>query len=71
MTDKTYVYDNAEVKLTGRKAQKKISGRGRGHTSETKVHELVEITPADIETGSWKNWVKMAELYEVLIDEEK
>ena len=55
MTDKTYVYDNAEVKLTGRKAKKETVSRGRGATN--RVHELVEITPADIETGSWKNWV--------------
>lgn len=65
--EKTYVYDNAEVKLTGRKAQKKVNSRGRG--GETKIHELVEITPADLENGSWKRWVKMAELYEVLQDE--
>ena len=65
MTDKTYVYDNVEVKLTGRKAKREIVQR-RG---ENKIHELVEIAPADIECGSWKRWIKEAELYEIVEDE--
>ena len=40
MTDKTYVYDNVEVKLTGRKAKRETISRGRGSTN--KVHEKGE-----------------------------
>ena len=58
MTDeKTYLYDNAEVKLTGRTATRKLRN--------DKTDERVEITPVDALDGSWKKWVRRAELYDI------
>lgn len=55
---KIYVYDGLEVKLTGRSAKKPLrTGR---------EDELHEICPADKENGSWKKWVRITELYEVM-----
>ena len=62
-TNKTYVFGDLEVKLTGREAKKELEARGR--RSEPKVYVLHEITPADIEEGSWKKWVKITDLYEI------
>jgi len=59
---KTYVHDGREVVLTGRKAQRK--------TRSGKTSEVVEVKPADPETGSFKAWVKMSELYEINSDGE-
>ena len=61
MTDKVYVYDGAEVVLTGRKAQKKLRSG--------KISEVVEIKPADAESASFKKWVRQDELFEILGDE--
>ena len=55
---KTYVLQDTEVKLTGRKANKKGVG--------TKVNELVEVTPADEDNGNWKKWVPMNTLFEIV-----
>lgn len=52
----TYVFDNQEVKLTGRIAERKL---------KTAVAELVEITPVDPDLGSWKKWVDRKGLFEV------
>lgn len=59
MTDpvQTYVYDNVEVKKTGREAKKTLKSGS--------VDQLVEITPVDSIVGSWKKWVRNAELFEV------
>lgn len=59
MTDpvQTYVYENVEVKKTGRTAQKTLKSGS--------VDQLVEITPVDSMVGSWKKWVRDAELFEV------
>ncbi len=59
----TYVYNETEVELTGRKAAREIKGTAR--RKEPIVDELVEITPVDKETGSWKKFVRFKELYEV------
>ena len=60
----TYVHDGVEVELTGRDAQKKTSRRTtRGRIDGVDI--LVEITPVDKETGTWKKWVKKEELYEI------
>lgn len=53
----TYVYENVEVKLTGRTATRK--------TPSGKLDALHEITPADSITGQWKRWVRMLDLYEI------
>ena len=61
----TYVYEDTEVQLTGRKAKrddanKKIRGR---HVPSIKL--LVEIQPV-ADPSAWKRWVKMEDLYEVV-----
>ena len=53
----TYVYQDGEVKLTGRVARRPGPG--------SKVQELVEITPANPDDGSWKRWIPMSTLYKV------
>ena len=55
--DTSFVYENGEVVKTGRRAERKVRSG--------KVDELVEITPKDATTGSWKKWVREDELYEV------
>lgn len=55
---KTYVWDNAEVRLTGRKAQNKLRSG--------KIDILEEITPVDPIVGSWKKWVRLTQLFEVI-----
>lgn len=55
--EKRYVYDNAEVVKTGRIAKKELRSG--------KVDELFEVTPCDERVGSWKKWVREAELFEV------
>lgn len=55
--EQTYVYENTEVRKTGRVAEKKLKSGS--------VDKLVEITPIDSMVGSWKKWVREAELFEV------
>jgi len=52
-----YVYNDVEVKLTGRKASKPGIGGKRS--------ELHEITPADENNGDWKKWVPMQALFQI------
>lgn len=61
--EKTYVFTNTEVKLTGRTANKELKSTRKGKASV--IHVLHEITPSDPENGSWKKWVRMAELFEI------
>lgn len=63
MNEKTYVFGDLEVKLTGREATKTLEAKGR--RLKTKTFTLYEITPADHEEGSWKKWVKITDLYEI------
>ena len=53
----TYVLGEHEVKLTGRKAARACVGG--------KMQELVEVTPANIDDGSWKKWTPMTALFKV------
>lgn len=53
----TYVYENVEVRKTGRKAERKLKS-GKNDT-------VVEITPVDSITGSWRKWVSEDILFEV------
>lgn len=55
--DQTYVFENVEVKKTGRKAQNKLRSG--------KTDELVEVTPTDSTVGSWKKWVREDLLFTV------
>lgn len=58
---KKYVYQNAEVILTGRIAEKKL---------RKSTDTLYEITPLDKETGSWKKWVRLNDLHEIVVDKD-
>ena len=58
--DKTYLVNNIEVKPTGRTAEKTLNGRG-GPIVQT----LHEVTPVDMEVGSWKQWVNLKTLFVV------
>lgn len=53
----TYVYENIEVRKTGRKAERKLKSG--------KVDVVIEITPMDQTIGSWKKWVVEDALFEV------
>lgn len=63
MKVKAYVFDNTEVVLTGRSAERTV-----GRRDKTKTDVLVEITPRDDENGSWKKFVRDTELYEIVED---
>lgn len=65
-SNKTYVHDGLEVKLTGRQAKKESGGTGGRLRTAQKVLMIHEITPTDAETGSWKKWVKMTDLFEIV-----
>lgn len=66
--NKTYVFGDLEVSLTGREAIKTLEAKGR--RTQDKTFTLYEITPADKEEGSWKKWVKLTDLYEIQEDSE-
>jgi hypothetical protein len=53
----SFILSDTEVKLTGRKAARKMTGG--------KEQELVEVTPADENDGSWKKWVPESSLFKV------
>lgn len=53
----TYIFEETEVKLTGRKAARP--------TASGKQVELVEITPVNEYDGTWKKWTSMNVLYKV------
>lgn len=55
--DQTYVFEQIEVRKTGRVAQSKLRSG--------KLDEVVEITPVDSMVGSWKKWVRAEILFEV------
>lgn len=54
----TYVYENVEVRKTGRRAERKLKSG--------KVDVVIEITPMDTIVGTWKKWVIEDTLFEVL-----
>jgi hypothetical protein len=64
---RTYVYNNTEVKLTGRTADREPPARATARPTTRKAQTasttLYEITPVDQLNGSWKKWVRMVELY--------
>lgn len=53
----TYVHDGIEIVKTGKKADRPLR---RG-----KIDQVVEITPKDPSTGTWKKWVREVELFEI------
>jgi len=56
-TPLTFVFEDCEVRLTGRRATKQLKSG--------KVDEVVEITPVSNITGTWKRWVRREELFAV------
>lgn len=62
---KTYVFQNTEVKLTGRTANKELKPTRRTKSDEPNIATLYEITPVDQLNGSWKKWVRLVELFEI------
>ena len=67
----TFVYDDTEVRLTGRKATREMPvAKRRRDSSGPRTDELVEITPNDIEDGSWTKFVRRTDLYEIIDDNE-
>jgi hypothetical protein len=67
-SNKTYVHDGLEVRLTGRKAKKEPRENGTRLRAGQKTSTIHEITPTDAETGSWKKWVKMTDLFEIVAE---
>lgn len=63
---KTYIFNDTEVKLTGRIAEKAIPVIVRNkENKKPKISTLYEITPLDKELGSWKKWIRLVDLYEI------
>ena len=68
-TDKSYVHEGVEVVLTGRVAKKEMKRAVTRRTAAKAVNQdglIYEITPKDNEIGSWKKWVKMSDLFEIV-----
>lgn len=64
----TYVYEGAEVKLTGRTASrevKQMTTRTPSGTPRVTNHVLYEITPVHQTVGVWFKWVPFESLYKV------
>lgn len=57
-----YLHDTIEVILTGRVATRHREGRGRLSQLQETLHE---ITPCNLEQGSWKKWVNMNDLFTI------
>lgn len=58
--EQTYVFENVEVRKTGRTASKPALGKGD--------LTLVEITPVSDFDGSWKRWVIPTSLFNIKQD---
>ena len=59
----SFVFENTEVILTGRRAERELPARRGGGS---RVSELIEIKPKDPEDGSWTKFVKMTDLYKIV-----
>ena len=59
----SYVYENIEVVLTGRTAEREV-GRDTKRTKK-RLDVQVEITPKDKADGSWKKFIRMTDLYKI------
>lgn len=55
--EQTYVFENVEVRKTGRKATSELRSG--------KIDVLYEITPVDLSVGSWKKWVRDDAMFKV------
>jgi hypothetical protein len=63
LLDKTYIYTDIEVKLTGRCATKP-KNITRGTVTKQPDVVLYEITPVDKDM-EWTKWVKVTDMYVV------
>ena len=61
--DKRYLHKQCEVKLTGRRASRMIGKAGGRNAQKLDIQH--EITPCNTEDGTWSDWVKLKELYEI------
>ena len=68
-----YVFENIEVVLTGRTAERELPSKStrRGGKTEARVDELVEIKPKNKEDGSFAKFVRMTDLYKIVVGEEQ
>ncbi len=53
----TYVFEQTEVRLTGRTAENKLRSG--------KVDVVHEITPVETIIGTWKKWIRLDQLFKV------
>lgn len=53
-----YIYENMEVRSTGRIAKKKSDPDGK--------FMLIEVTPINEDDGTWIKWVPARDLYEII-----
>jgi hypothetical protein len=60
MSEVTYVYDNVEVRKTGRTATNTLPSK--------RVDIVHEVTPVDTIVGTWKKWVRDDVLFVVKND---
>lgn len=70
MTDKTYVFNGTEYKMTGRSARKEgvdsSDRRSRRGMGTYRISLLYEIKPVDPDSIEQPQWVRMDDLYEVV-----
>jgi hypothetical protein len=64
MNTDTFLYENQEVKLTGRVARKQLENK---YNNNQTVKQLVEITPID-EGLDWTKFVSESDLYTITHD---
>ncbi len=56
--EKTYVFDNTEVRKTGRVAKRTLKSNN--------VDIQIEVTPVHMTSGAWKKWTRENELFEIV-----
>ncbi len=68
MKPTTYVFNDTEVKTTGRQAIKPIKPRSstRNNNGNTPTALMLhEITPVNMSIGTWTKWVVLKELFKI------
>lgn len=63
--EKQYVFENLEVKKTGRVAVRQLASASK------RTIELVEITPVHENDGSWTKWVSESSLFLIMDEKSK
>lgn len=57
--DKTFIFQDIEVKMTGRMAKREQAKSGDSKSV------MVEITPVNENDGTWKKWVFTSTLFRI------